>query len=223
MEPRTTRNDSRQTSYFDSEARQNNFDFTLQRLDSYFETDQKNAGDKPIFYVFDKNLEAAVIKKPVAAVQAFKNFGLILGTFAPAAIFLRAFMNANALRGEDLWILGVLAIVNLVTAVSGYLSGKLIYKLTAKAENLSWSLYLLLLPLIGILWGIISGSAGGAVILLFGAIFGAAMGAMVGAVALPLFAVLVRLIKNGDYVENKYFLPAAFGTAFTICGFILGL
>ncbi len=82
---------------------------------------------------------------------------------------------------------------------------------------------ILALPFVGILWGILSGGAGGAVILLFGAIFGAILGGIVGSFALPVFTILHRLLKKGDQIERKHFLPLAFGITFIISAFMLGL
>jgi hypothetical protein len=90
-------------------------------------------------------------------------------------------------------------------------------------EARSWSVMLLLAPLIGLTWGIISGGAGGVIIFVIGALFGAILGGAVGMVALPAFAVFHRLLKRGDMIERRHFLPLAFGITFTICSFILGL
>jgi len=82
---------------------------------------------------------------------------------------------------------------------------------------------ILLSPFIGILWGIMAGGAGGVIIFLVGAIFGAFIGGMVGGAALPLFLIFHRLLRKGEFIEQKHFLPIAFGITFTICSFILGL
>ena len=170
-----------------------------------------------------EKLESGLMENPISTSKVFAYFGLMLGIFSPAAIFTRFLMESENFRGEDSWILGVLAVVNLITAVTGYFSGKLIAKLVTKIENYSWWTMLLLLPLIGILWGIMSGGAGGIVILIFGAIFGAVFGAMVGSIALPLFTIFHRILKKGELMEFKYFLPLSLGITFTICAFILGL
>lgn len=81
----------------------------------------------------------------------------------------------------------------------------------------------LALPFIGLLWGGVAGAAGGIVVFIFGAFFGAILGGMVGSVALPLFTIFHRLLKKGESIERKHFLPLAFGITFIICGFIFGL
>lgn len=176
-----------------------------------------------MFRTEKEKTEAELMENPLSSVKVFSYFGLMLGLFTPAAIFIRYLMESGNFRFEDSWIFGVLGVVNLVTAVTGYFSGKLIARMVAAIEKYSWLTMLLLLPLIGILWGLISGAAGGAVILIVGAIFGAVFGAMVGFIALPLFTIVHRLLKKGEFIELKHFLPISFGVTFTMCAFIFGL
>ncbi len=79
------------------------------------------------------------------------------------------------------------------------------------------------LPFVGILWGIMAGGAGGIISFVVGAFFGPLIGSLVGAAALPFFSIFHRLLKRGDKMENKHFLPLAFGIAFIISAFFLGL
>lgn len=176
-----------------------------------------------MFRTEQEMLEAELMEHPISTDKAFPYFGLMLGIFPPAAIFARFFMEPGNVRNEDLWIFGVLSLVNLVTAITGYFSGKLVAKMVTKIENFSWLTMIFLLPLIGILWGIMSGGAGGIIILVVGAIFGATLGAAVGSLALPLFTIFHRLLKKGEMIEFRHFLPLSLGITFTICAFILGL
>ncbi len=169
-----------------------------------------------------EKMKAAMMKIPLSNKQVFAYFGLLLGIFPPAAIFARFFMNAGNFRAEDFWIFGVVAIVNLISAVVGYFSGQVVGKIIGELERLSWSKMLLVLPLVGFLWGALAGGAGGIVIFLIGAIFGATFGATVGGLALPAFTILHRLMKCGDRLELKHFLPLSFGITFIVCAFILG-
>lgn len=82
---------------------------------------------------------------------------------------------------------------------------------------------LLALPFVGILWGILAGGAGGIIIFVVGAVFGAMLGAAVGSVALPVFAIFHRLLKTGEFIDRRQFLPLAFGITLIISAFILGL
>jgi hypothetical protein len=105
----------------------------------------------------------------------------------------------------------------------GFFSGRVIGRIAFELEKSSWSYMLSALPFIGMLWGILAGGAGGVIIFVVGAFFGAALGAAVGSVALPAFTVFHRLLKRGDELDRKHFLPIAFGITFIISAFILGL
>lgn len=170
-----------------------------------------------------ERFEAELIKTPLNSEKAFSLFGLMLGAFPPAAIFAKILLNNGSFRPDEMWLLGVMAVVNLISAVVGFFSGKLIGKIVRETEKMEWWNMLLLLPFVGALWGIMSGGAGGVIIFIIGAVFGAGLGALVGAAALPLFTIFHRLLKKGDLIERNQFLPIAFGITFAICGFILGL
>lgn len=166
--------------------------------------------------------EAGMMRRPLDTIKTFAYFGLMLGTFPPTAIFAK-FLSEASLKKGDFWILGFILLINIITAIVGYFSGKLVGKMVKESETYSWLTMILLMPFIGIFWGVITGGAGGAIVFLFGALFGAIFGAMVGGAALPVFAIFHRLLKKGEMIELKHFLPLAFGLTFTICAFILGV
>jgi len=176
-----------------------------------------------VFRTTRERTEAALMTNPLSIEKTFAYFGLLLGIFPPLAMFIRFFAEKGIFRGEDFWIVGVIAIINLITATVGYFSGKFIGKLVGELEKTSWSSMICTLPFIGVLWGILAGGAGGIIIFVIGALFGAALGAAVGMVALPALAVFHRWLKKGDQFECKHFLPIAFGITFIISAFILGL
>jgi hypothetical protein len=190
-----------------------------QRLDTLLALNAETARQKAMYRSDREKLAADLMKNPLSLEKTFSYFGLLLGAFPPAAIFIRF-----AIEGRlDGWVFGVMFIINLISAVVGFFSGKLVAKMVRMAESTSWSSMLLILPLIGLLWGAMSGAAGGIIVFVFGAFFGAILGGTVGSVALPLFTVFHRLLKKGESIELKHFLPVAFGVTFIICGFILGL
>lgn len=170
-----------------------------------------------------EKLAAELIKNPLSTEKAFAHFGLLLGAFPPAAIFTKFFLDAGTVGNDQYWIVGILLVVNLISAVVGYFSGKLIGKTVREIEKFPWTAMLLISPLIGMLWGIVAGGAGGVVIFFVGAIFGALLGGAVGAAALPVFAIFHRLLKKGEVIDQRHFLPVAFGVTLTICAFILGM
>lgn len=225
MENRTTRTVTRQpiTYTAQSNARSGSDELTEKRLNALLKLNAETAKEKALFATEQEKFEASTIKNPLNSEKTFAYFGLLLGTFPPAAIFLKFIMEGGGFNGDDFWIVGVMAIINLISAGVGYFSGKLIGKIVRELEQTSWLVMLLTIPFIGALWGIMSGGAGGVIVFVIGAFFGAYLGAMVGAVALPIFGIFHRLIKKGDLIERNQFLPLAFGVTFVICAFILGL
>ncbi|MDQ6788129.1 MAG: hypothetical protein M3033_15095 [Acidobacteriota bacterium] len=216
-------------------ARQFNFDaFTTadatcddklveKRLNKLLEINAENERKKAMFRTKGEELEAELMSNPYSIKKTFSFFGLLLGTFAPAAMFTRFIIDARIFQSNDFWILGVMFVINLLSASGGYFSGKLIGRIVSEAEKISWTRMILILPFIGILWGVLAGGAGGVIVFIFGAFFGAALGAAVGGVALPAFTIFHRLLKRGDEIEQKHFLPLAYGVTFIISAFILGL
>ena len=223
METRNTKTVVRQTEFGSTANFDGNAELINQRLENLLAVNRETASENSLYSSGREKLESELIKNPISTEKAYAYFGLLLGIFPPISIFLKMFLNNGTFRGEDLWIVGVIAVVSLISSIVGYFSGKLIGKTVSELEKFSWLNMLILLPFLGMLWGIFSGGAGGLIIFIFGAIFGAGLGALVGAAALPLFTIFHRLLKSGDMIERRQFLPIAFGVTFTICGFILGL
>ena len=216
----------RQTQTADRQQNLNQFagfdrdgELVKQRLNTLLALNAETAREKAMFRTDREKMEAGMMKNPLELEKTFSYFGLLLGMFPPAAMFIRFAIDARV----DGWVYGVMFIINLISAVVGFFSGKLVAKLVRLVENSSWASMLLILPFIGLLWGALTGAAGGVIVFVFGAIFGAALGGIVGSIALPFFTVFHRLLKRGESIELKHFLPVAFGVTFIICGFILGL
>ncbi len=193
-------------------------DGSQKRLNAILAANAKIVSEKALYQNYREEFEASLMKNPLSAEKAFAYFGLLLGLFPPAAIFLKMY-NPNVEPG----IVVLFVFVNLVCAATGYFSGNLIGKMVLKAESYSWNKMLLMLPLIGVLWGIIAGGIGGMFIFVIGAFFGAITAAIVGSIAFPAFTIFHRLLKRGEMIELKHFLPLAFGVALTVSAFILGL
>lgn len=200
-----------------------NDELTLKRLDTLLAVNTENARKKVLFRSEQEKTEVSLMSNPLTDKQVFAYLGLLLGIFPPAAIFTRFIINEGNFRSDDFWIIGVVAIINLISAIVGYFSGKFIGKIVGELEKMSWTKMLFALPFIGILWGILAGGAGGIIVFVVGAIFGAVLGAAVGSIALPVFTIFHRMLKKGDVIDRKHFLPLAFGITLVICAFILGL
>ncbi|MEP6849846.1 MAG: hypothetical protein ABI999_13400 [Acidobacteriota bacterium] len=192
------------------------------RLEVLLSANAETARTKRSFGSDADEFEASLMPRPLSSKQAFSYFGLMLGVFTPATMFGRLFLN-NGMPPSESWVIGILLIINVVSAVVGYFSGKLIGQMVSAVEKYRWPTMLALLPVIGILWGFMAGGAGGFIVFIIGSVFGAILGAAVGAVAVPAFTLFHRLLKRGDMIETKHFLPLAFGLTFAICSFILGL
>lgn len=198
-------------------------ELTQQRLEFFLRENAETERRKTLFNSEREKIEADLMKNPISSEKAFAYFGLLLGIFTPAAMFIRFFINAGIYRGEDFWILGVFLIVNFLAAATAYFSGKFIGKIVRDLESVSWSKMILTLPFIGLFWGIMAGGAGGIIVFVIGAFFGALLGAIVGGIALPVFTVFHRLLKRGDKIDGKHFLPLAAGVTFVISAFFLGI
>lgn len=168
-----------------------------------------------------ERFEAGLIKHPLTTEKSFALFGLMLGALPPLALFTKFFISSQ-IRFEESWVMFLLFFVNVICATVGYFSGKLIAKMVAEVEKYSWSVMLLILPFIGILWGIMAGGAGGVFIFVIGAVFGAIIASMVGGVALPVFTIFHRLLKKGDVIERDQFLPIALGITLIISAIFFG-
>ena len=222
MDARTTQTATRQSNLDEIASYQRDSEIVRQRLDYLLAVNAETARQKAMFQSDKEKLEADLMKNPLNSEKTYAYFGLLLGTFPPAAFFTKFAIDSRIALGEEAWIFGVLFIVNLISAVVGYFSGKLIAKSVREVEKYSWRSMFLVLPFIGMFWGMLSGGAGGAIVLIFGAFFGAILGALVGGIALPTFTVFHRLLKRGDAIELQHFLPLAFGITFAICSFIIG-
>lgn len=161
------------------------------------------------------------MKNPITTQKAVAYFGAMLGLFPPFAMFSRFLFDKPG--NTELGVILLLILMNVTCTIVGYFSGKLVGKAFASTEKLSWNMMILTAPFLGILWGIMTGAAGGIYVIIIGALFGAFIAAMVGAVALPAFAVLHRLLKRGDSIEEKHFFPIALGITSIITAFILGM
>lgn len=195
---------------------------TQKRLDWLLDANAETAREKSLFKSDREKVEAWMMSAPLSIENAFAYFGLLLGVFPPTAIFLRFLTDKGVFRREDVWMIGVFAVVNLITATVGFFSGKLLGKTIRQIEAWSWTRMLLVAPFIGVLWGVVTGAAGGVIVFLVGAFVGAFFGGLVGAAALPIFVVLHRALKKGEQFDRRHFLPIAFGIAFAISAFILG-
>ena len=193
-----------------------------ERLNNLLKINAETARIKAEYKSEKEKLEAALMKKPINAEQAFSYFGFLIGLIPPTIVLTKiAIQPSNSDDVGSFLFFGL--IVTFITTIVCYFSGKLVGKIVSKTEKLSWTAMILLTPLIGLVWGFLTGSAGGLIVFLIGAIFGGIIGGIVGFAVLPVFTVFHRLLKKGEFIEITHFLPLAFGIILTICAFILGV
>lgn len=198
-----------------------NSDDTQARIDALLKANAEFEREKSLYRNERERFEAASMKNPLSTQKAVSYFGAMLGLFPPCAIFSKIIFDKPG--NTEIGMIFLFVLVNIVCTVAGYFSGKLIGKWLTSIEKLSWGKMLLAVPLLGILWGIMTGAAGGVFIFVIGAFFGAFIAAMVGGAALPAFAILHRLMKRGEVIEEKHFFPIALGITSIITALILGL
>lgn len=193
------------------------------RLNVLLTANAEIARQKAMFASEREWLEAETMQKPVDTEKAYSYFGLMIGMLTPASLILRFTIDSRIFHPDGVWLILLLLIANAISAVVGFFSGKLIGRAARQIETYRWWAMLSAAPFLGLFWGMVAGGSGGLIIFIIGAFFGAFIGGIVGAAALPAFAVFHRLLKRGDVIEYKHFLPLALGITLTICSFILGM
>ncbi|MBC7901160.1 MAG: hypothetical protein H7070_14035 [Saprospiraceae bacterium] len=182
-----------------------------------------NARRRSLNFTRSEELEARIMARPISLEASFAYFGLMLGSLPPAAIIFALILNSSVIYPNGVWLVGLMFAANILTAIVGYFSGKLVADCVRQIREFPvWSQFALV-PLIGLSWGMISGGIGGALILLYGGFVGAIMGGAVGLAALPVFTLIHSHLSQAEMIETKHFLPIASGITLSICAFILGL
>lgn len=159
--------------------------------------------------------------RPIDLRNAFGYFGLMIGSLPPLAFVLKALL-ANGSGNTGLLLL--IAAAGIVTGIVGFRIGRsFVPDALRYISTFSLGSRLPLWILLGFVWGAVSGAAGGLFIFLIGSIFAGILGGLVGAMTVPTMVVLHSLLREGDLIETKHFLPIAFGITLTFCGYLLGL
>jgi hypothetical protein len=166
--------------------------------------------------------EFLLMRRPLATRRAFALFGLMLGLFPPAAIFMRIFGYGLGAYKSSALLFIVCLLMNFTCAGVGYVMGGALGQSIERLERRSWTLMLMMLPLIGAAWGAVTGAAGGLIFVGLGAIFGAIFAIPIGALSFILFASLHRLLARGDMIEARHFWPLASGATLLAAALVLG-
>lgn len=162
-----------------------------------------------------------MMRSPVAAQHAYARFGLLLGTFPPAAIFLKIF--GRALADPEPALIFMLLFMNVVCALAGLFFGSKLTRLASAAEDSPWLVTLIGAPCLGLLWGLATGAVGGLPAFVFGSLFGAVCAVPVGALAFALFLPLHRLFARGGMIDARHLWPLSCGVVAVVTALILNL
>ena len=169
--------------------------------------------------------EMLMMRRPLAAREAYADFGMLLGTIPPAAIFLKLFGDAlfDTRFGINVGVFLLLLAMNVFCAVAGRYFGRGLSRLASAAEELWWPAMILGAAGVGFLWGVMTGAVGGLPAYGFGAVFGALFAVPVGALAFAMFAPLHRLLARGGMIDARHLWPLACGVVTFISALILGM
>ncbi len=168
------------------------------------------------------------MRRPLTTEQAYKYFGLLLGTLPPAAILLRTLLveAGEPPISESRWntMLVTLCIglaINCACALVGRLRGAKAGRRIERAERASWLMTIVVLVGAAIEWAVLTGAFGGALFLVIGALFGVACALPVALVGFPLFTVCHRLLARGGMIDARHFWPVACGVTALLAALIL--
>jgi hypothetical protein len=180
-----------------------------------------NAADESRLSRAALNEQIMMMRRPVSIRRAYAQFGMLLGTLPPAAIFYKMFWRELA-NQKPFMILLILA-MNVACCFAGRFFGSKLSLMTNGFERRSWTKEIFMALLIGWLWATGTGAAGGIFFFGIGAIFGALFAIPVGLFAFALFMPLHRLLARGGMIEAGHLWPLACGVTMTLTALILGL
>jgi hypothetical protein len=167
--------------------------------------------------------EFLLMRRPLDTLRVFALFGLMMGLFPPAAIFIKIFGYGIGRHNSSALLFIVCLLMNLTCAGMGYVMGGAFSRSIESLERSSWTSMLIRLPLIGAGWGVVTGFAGGLIFIGIGAIFGAIFAIPIGALAFTLFATLHRALLRGGMIDARHFWPLASGATLFTAALVLGL
>lgn len=162
-----------------------------------------------------------MMRRPISIRRAYAQFGMLLGTLPPAAIFYKMFWKEFAYQ-EPFMVLLILA-MQVACCFAGRFFGSKLSLIVQGIERRSWTKEIFMALLMGWLWAIGTGAAGGLVFFGIGAIFGAVFAIPVGLLAFALFMPLHRLLARGGMIEAGHLWPLACGVTMIVTALILGL
>ena len=193
------------------------------RLSWLLAENELEAKRKRLFPTAQEEEQMLLMRHPVPTPKAFALFGMLLGTFPPAAILISLLGDAisRPYFPPGGWL--ILLCINLICCLAGRYFGFKVSRMISAIERDSWILMLFESLVIGFLWALGTGSAGGLLVFGIGALAGATFATPVGILAFGLFVPLHRLLARGGMIEASHFWPLACGVTMVITAAILGM
>jgi hypothetical protein len=168
--------------------------------------------------------EMLMLRRPLTSERAYQLFGLLLGTFPPAAIVLRfAMLSQNRGSGlESLFFVLLFGLpMTIICALMGRFMGRRLAPMMDRAEHRHWRATIFTAIAAGFLWACATGAVGGAVVFIIGALFGLVWALPFGLAGFLLFAICHRLLARGGMIDARHFWPVAGGIALASAALIL--
>lgn len=188
------------------------------------EQNTRAAQSRSLFRNATEEEEFLLMRNPLDVRCAFALFGMMLGLFPPAAIFIKMFgYGFGEYRGNGGLLFAACLVMNVVCAGVGYVMGKVMGRVVCDLEKGSWTAMLLMLPVLGVGWGAVTGFAGGLIFFGFGGFVGAVCAIPIGLVAFTIFGALHRLSARGGMIEASRFWPLAAVAPLLAAAAVLGL
>jgi len=196
---------------------------TQVRLDWFLAQNAETARLRAAYRSDLEKMEAELMKYPIPAADAYAYFGSFLGGIPLFTLTLRSLFEDTNTDSSKVGLLVLMFVVAAASSAAGFVSGKVVGPIALKIERFRWSTMLPLLPVIGFIWGAVAGTAGGLLAFGIGAIFGFFIGGFLGTISVPLFVIVHRLMKRGESIELRHFLPLSFGIVLVLCAFIFSM
>ena len=193
-----------------------------QRLGELLKLNAQIAHEKSLYRTHGERIDSSLMTSPIDSRKAYAYFGLMIGTLPPVALAFNFISGLNHIDGLPI-ILLLLTLAAATTGAVGFAMGRHMPAAVNYASRFRLPTHLIFLSMFGFAWGAVSGAVGGLFLFVLGAIPGSILGGLVGATALPVLAALHFIMRRGDLIEMKHFLPIAFGITFTICALLVGL
>ena len=198
-------------------------DSVTQRLDELLRLNSAKARENALYRTDAERTQAALMSRPLRSEKVFAYFGLMIASMPVIAVILKAAIEATFISSGMVLLAALLSMSSITSGLVGYASGKHVSTMIERASSLRRPNDIAAVAAIGFCWGAVAGAAGGSFLFIIGAAAAGLAGGAVGAVTLPILYTLHSVLRVGDFIELKHFLPISLGITLSLCALILGL